>query len=169
MNLQTKFTIASEEGLKMLFLLKKEHIQQMYGNQVDAEDLRNYLDEQLSNQNAADQLNNLSTQLITVFADAEPAGYALIKQALAPEALKGIKAINYASFYILEKYDSQAIRECLWKKCLSVTNFYNAFWIELLQNDPLIPFFEDCGFKINQLSQLEPFGKKSVVMIWRRN
>ncbi|MCS4224093.1 GNAT family N-acetyltransferase [Sphingobacterium sp. BIGb0165] len=169
MNLQTKFTIASEEGLKLLFLLKKEQIHRMYDNQVDSKDLKNYLDIQLSNQRAADELNNLSTQLISIFVDAEPVGYAMMKQSPVPELLKGVKVIHYADFYIRDQYDNQAIRECLWKKCQSVTNFYNACWIELLQTDPLVPFFEDCGFRIEQQSLMEPFGKKSYIMIWKRN
>jgi len=168
MNLQTKFTIASEEGLKILFLLRQEHIQRMYSNQVDSKELRNYVDTQLNNQRAADELNNLSTQLITVFADAEPVGYAMIKQSPSPQVLKGMKAINYANFYIRDQYDNQVIRECLWKKCLSVTTFYNACWIELLQSDPLVTFFENCGFRIDKQSYLEPFGKRSYMMIWKR-
>jgi len=61
MNLQTKFTIASEEGLKILFLLRQEHIQHMYNNQVGSKELINYVDTQSNNQPAADELNNLST------------------------------------------------------------------------------------------------------------
>ena len=169
MNLQTKFAVASEEGLKTLFLLKEAHIQRMYGNQIDSKELKNYLDTQLNIQRASDELNNLSTQLITVFADAEPVGYAMIKQSVSPEVLKGIKAISYAGFYIRDQYDNQTIRECLWKKCLSVTTFYNAYWIELLQSDPLVSFFVNCVLRIVQQSHLEPFAMKSYIMIWERD
>jgi hypothetical protein len=52
----------------------------------------------------------------------------------------------------------------LWKKCLSIARtFDEACWIETLENDPLISFFEESGFVIHEKSVMEPFEQASVI------
>ncbi|MDR0195718.1 MAG: GNAT family N-acetyltransferase [Myroides sp.] len=168
MDIISKFTIATEEGLGILFQLKEAQLRDMYTNQVDVEQLNQYVVEQLDHKEAVLELNNLSTQMLTVFDKEVPAGFVIIKQTVQPEVLKDKRVINLAPFYVKPEYSSKQIKESLWKKTLSLTNNYDAIWLEVSQQDPLIPYLKECGFVIQGESKLEPFGKASYIMIrWK--
>jgi len=169
MDIVSKFTIASEEGLHNLAMLKEAQIRGMYSGSVEADDLEKYINQQLDEKNAVNDLNNLSTQMVTVFAENKPVGYAIMKHSVnRPDALVDQKAINYNAFYVMPEYDHTEIKQSLWNKCLSVTNKYDAIWIEVYQNDPIIPFLESCGFQMHAQSKIEPFGKDSHILIRTR-
>ncbi|MFC7523092.1 hypothetical protein ACFQRK_04015 [Parapedobacter sp. GCM10030251] len=170
MDIVSKFTIASDEGLHNLFVLKEAQIRGMYKDSVKKEQLDKYMKQQLDEKEAINDLNNLSTQMATVYINNTPAGYAIMRQSVSrPEVLTNQKVINYSVFYIMPEHDHDETRNSLWNKCLSVTQRYDAIWIELLQTDPLIPFLESCGFKIQEQSQMKPFDKDSYILIRRRN
>lgn len=166
MDIVSKFTIASDEGLYNLFLLKETQIREMYNSSVPEEQLEEYIEQQLSEKDAVNDLNNLSTQMVTVFIEGVPVGYAIMRQSLSEiEILASQKAIHYGSFYIIAEYNNAETRASLWNKCLSVTRSYDIIWIELLQSDPLISFLADCGFKIQEESEMKPFNKPSYILI----
>jgi len=166
MDIVSKFTLASEEGLHNLFLLKKDQLLNMYRGSVQQDVLNEYIEVQLNKKDALRDLNNMSSQMITVFAEDVPVGYVIMKQSLSrPKVLTEQKAINYASFYIMHEHDNAETRASLWNKCLSVTHNYDAMWIEVLQTAPLIPFLESCGFQRHEQSEMKPFDKASYILI----
>ncbi|CDN72925.1 hypothetical protein [Elizabethkingia anophelis] len=167
MDIAVRFTIGSEEGVNQLLMLQKAQIKGRYENVTSAEQLNNYISEHLNHRNTINELNDLSTQLLILFVEDKPAGYTIIRNSFQrPAVLEGKRVINYASFYILPEYDSPETRQALWKKCLSIVRtFDEALWIETLENDPLIPFFEESGFAIHEKSVMEPFGQASVTLI----
>lgn len=167
MDITSKFIIGSEEGIRQLFFLKNAQIRGMYENVASADELDHYLSEQLNHREAINDLNDLSTQLIVLFVGDEPAGYTILKNSFQrPEVLEGKKALHYSTFYILPEHDHPETRQSLWKKCLSAARTYEeAYWTETLQSDPLIPFFEECGFVIHEKSVMPPFQQPSVTLI----
>lgn len=169
MDIISKFTIGSEEGLRHLFSLRKTQYTELYQNKVEQDKLNAYITLQLDAKEAILELNNLSTQMLSVFVKEEPVGYVLIKQAPSPEVLKDLKVINYAPFYINKNYNNAEVRESLWNKSMSLVRSYDAIWIEVLQDDPLIPSLEEWGFKIEEESVMEPFNKPSYIMIRRKS
>jgi hypothetical protein len=103
--------------------------------------------------------------MITVFDDDKPVGYVIIKSSFNQPAILGDKkAVQISAFFILAEYNNLDTRHSLWQKCLSVTRSYN-HWIEVLQNDPLIPFLESCDFKIYEQLKMSPFELPSYIMI----
>ena len=167
MDIAVRFTIGSEEGVNQLFMLQNAQIKGQYKNMVDTEQLNDYIKEHLNHRNTINELNDLSTQLLILFVEDKPAGYTIIRNSFQrPAVLEGKRVINYTSFYILPEYDNMETRQALWKKCLSIARtFDEACWIETLENDPLIPFFEESGFAIHEKSVMEPFGQASVTLI----
>ncbi|MDR0228568.1 MAG: hypothetical protein LBI72_05835 [Flavobacteriaceae bacterium] len=169
MNIISKFTIASEEGLQILFALRKAYIKEMYQNIIAENLLQQYITEQTNHKNAILELNDLSTQMLTVFVDDIPVGYAITKQVPPPEILKEYKVINYSSFYFLPNYNTEDVKASLWNKCLSLTRSYQALWIEVLQQDPIIPYLQECGFTIEESSSMQPFDQPSYIMVrWKK-
>jgi len=168
MEITTRFTIASEEGLKNFFFLRNNRLSGMYGGDIEEEQLKQYKEKLADHKETVSELNNLTTQMITVFVNDAPAGYALLKQSAAPEELKGQKTLRLDSFYILPQYDGEDVRDALWKKCMNITRTYEAIWMEMLQKDSFLPYMQSCGFTIYKSSQMEPFAKASYILI-RRN
>jgi len=165
MDIVSKFTIASEDGIRNLFMLKETQIREMYKGSVEEAALNAYIKQQLDERATINDLNNLSTQMMTVFLKDVPVGYVIIRQSVNPKILAEQKVIHYSSFYIMSEYNNTETRTSLWNKCLSVTRKYDAMWIEVLQTDPLIPFLESCGFMVHEQSEMKPFGKASHIMI----
>jgi len=169
MDIVSKFTVASEEGLHNLFLLKEKQIRTLYRETIEEDALNAYIKQALDQKVIIDDLNNLSTQMITVFLQNAPVGYAIIRQSKnKPKELQDLKAIQLDCFYSLPE-NGTAITDALWHKCLSGSQFYDAIWIEMLQNDPLIPYMQSCGFKRHSSSVMEPFGQASYVFIRYKN
>ena len=167
MDIEVKFTIGSEEGIGQLFFLQNAQIRGQYEDVTDSGQLDLYIKEKLNHRNVINDLNDLSTQLLVLFVESKPAGYTIIRNSFErPEVLEGKRVINYSSFYILPEYNNPETRQALWKKCVSITRtFDEAYWIETLQSDPLVPFFEECGFAIHEQSVMKPFDQPSVVLI----
>lgn len=88
MDIISKFTIATEEGLRQLFSLRKAQFNQWYSNTVDADALNLYISTQLDLKEATLELNNLSTQMLSVFVKEEAVGYVIIHKCLVRIVLK---------------------------------------------------------------------------------
>ena len=167
MDIAVRFTIGSEEGVSQLLMLQNAQIKERYENVVDTKQLKNYINEHLNHRNTINELNDLSIQLLILFVEDKPAGYTIIRNSFQrPAVLEGKRVINYAFFYILPEYNSPETRQALWKKCLSIARtFDEACWIETLEKDPLISFFEESGFVIHEKSVMDPFEQASVILI----
>ncbi|HEX2846942.1 MAG TPA: hypothetical protein VHN59_10370 [Chitinophagaceae bacterium] len=166
MDIVSKFTVASEQGINDLFFLKEAKYKEMYKEVIDADILDHYINEQLDHVNAVNELNSLGNQMIILYVKNEPAGFAIVKKTSTyPEVLRGKRILNYSFFYIHPRYDNSETRASLWQKCLSVSKMQDAVWIELLQNDPLVPFFERCGFIIQEKAVMVPFNQASYFLI----
>ncbi|GAA4438620.1 hypothetical protein GCM10023091_19430 [Ravibacter arvi] len=95
----------------------------------------------------------------------KPVGVALIKQSnVFPEVLEGRRIRTFALFYILPEHDTEESRRSLWEKCLSISTNLDAIWLEVHQDDPLVPFFKSNGFVIHRES-LMPFAQPSYILI----
>lgn len=166
MEIIAKFTVASEQGIETLFHFKVAKFDEMYKSLVDAGQLEAFIKEQLNYRAAIDELNAFANQLIILYVDNEPAGFAIVNQtAFYPEALKGKRSLQYSYFYLLPQFDLPEAKAALWQKCLSVSKMQDAVWIELLRDDRLVPFFQDCGFVIHAESVMAPFDQPSYVLI----
>ncbi|KQT31537.1 hypothetical protein ASG22_18620 [Chryseobacterium sp. Leaf405] len=165
MDIISKFTVGSEKSIDQLFDLKKIQLKEMYQDILDHHQLDIYIKTQLNRRDAINELNDLSTQMITVFVDDEPVGYAIIKSSFnQPKILDGKKAVELSSFFILSEHNNYEIRLSLWQKCFSVTRSY-CHWIEILQNNPLISFLEGLNFRIHEKLKMKPFEVPSYLMI----
>lgn len=164
MSIISKFTVGSEEGIDLLFDLKRLQFKQICDGVIEPEEIDQLIDKKLDRRDAINELNDLSSQMVIVFENDKPLGYAIVKSSYEqPEILEDKKAV-YLTFYIAAEYISQEVYDSLWQKCLSITRSY-AHWIELSQNDPLIPFFERSQFKICGQSHLKQFDIPSHIMV----
>ncbi|MCJ8154696.1 hypothetical protein MKJ01_13070 [Chryseobacterium sp. SSA4.19] len=168
MNIISKFTVGSEEGIDRFLVLKQAHLNEIYDNLIDPLTLNTYIENELDRRTAINDLNDLRTQLIIVFDDEEALGYAMIRNTFnQPTVLEDKRAVCL-SFFILSGYNTQEICLSLWHKCLSVTKNYS-HWVELPANSALIPFFENVGFTLAGQSKLKPFNLSSQIMIRQNN
>lgn len=168
MSIITKFTIATEEGRAVLFQLKEAQIKAQYASKVEPTALQHYLSQQLDHKETILELNDLSTQLLTVYHDEVPAGYTMVKQVDQPAILADKKVIHLASFYLVPHHNREDVRLSLWNKVLSLTRQYDAIWLEVLQDDPLLPYFQAWGFEISEERTMQPFEQASYLLIrWK--
>lgn len=170
MDIVSKFAVASEHEIKDRFFLEKAKYKGMYENSVPADELDLYIDGQLNYRSAVSELNALNNQMIILYVDGKPAGFAILRQnAVCPGALQGKNILNCSFFYILPEYDNTETRASLWQKCLSVSKTVEAVWIEVLQNDPFVAFLESLGFIIGGTSVMAPFDRPSFILIRYKN
>lgn len=168
MSIISKFTIATEEGLAVLFQLREAQIRNLYTSSTDTASLNQYITQQLDHKETILELNDLSTQMLTVYNKEIPAGYVMIKQVDQPAVLADKKVINLASFYIEPNQNQEEVRASLWNKTLSLTRQYDAIWLEVLQHDPLLPYFKAWGFEISEEKVMQPFEQPSYLLIrWK--
>ena len=168
MSIISKFTIATEEGLAILFRLREAQIKEMYAAVTDDSSLNQYIAQQLDHKETVLELNDLSTQMLTVYHNEIPAGYTMIKQVDQPALLADKKVIHLASFYLLPNHNEEEVRASLWNKTLSLTKQYEAIWLEVVQNDPLLPYFKEWGFEIREERVMHPFKQASYLLIrWK--
>ena len=168
MSIISKFTIATEEGLAILFRLREAKIRSMYTSILDATNLSQYLTQQLDHKETILELNDLSTQMLTVYQNDIPAGYVMIKQVDQPALLADKKVINLAELFILPEYNQQEVVASLWAKIVSLTRQYDAIWLEVLQGDPIIPQLKAWGFEKKEERTLAPFNQASSLYIrWK--
>ncbi|EHQ41292.1 hypothetical protein [Myroides odoratus] len=168
MSIISKFTIATEEGLAVLFQLREAQIRNLYTSSTDTASLNQYIAQQLDHKETILELNDLSTQMLTVYNKEIPAGYVMIKQVDQPAILADKKVINLASFYIEPNQNQEEVRASLWNKTLSLTRQYDAIWLEVLQHDPLLPYFKAWGFEISEEKVMQPFEQPSYLLIrWK--
>ncbi|WP_133121640.1 hypothetical protein [Chryseobacterium sp. PMSZPI] len=156
MNIISKFTVGSEEGISDLIAIIDSSVNALHKDFIAEEDIKKYQNE-IDPRKMINDLNDLSNQLIMTYADQQPVGYSIIKSGSGyPGIPDGIRATEI-SFVILPKFDSPETRQSLWKKCRSAVSFTDVIWINMLVHDPLIEFLKESGFTPISDSQAEPF------------
>lgn len=163
MEVISKFTIGSDEGVDQLFTVIKSSVSHTYKQVIPEENIRKYIDT-LDPRKMINELNDLSNQLIITYADHQPIGYGILKSGSAYPGFSGEKRITELKLAILEEYDSPETKESLWKKCKAAATFTDVVWINILTADPLLKFLEEAGFTIIGDSHLDPFQCPSYIM-----
>ncbi|PWN67446.1 hypothetical protein [Chryseobacterium oncorhynchi] len=163
MEIISKFTIGSDEGVNDLFTVIKSSVSNTYKNLISEESIRKYIAD-WDPRKMINELNNLSNQLIITYADQKPVGYCILKSGSIYPGFSEDKRMTEVNFVVLQEYNSVEIRESLWKKCRSATSFTDILWTNILTEDPLLEFFKDTGFVIKENSQTDPFLLPSYIM-----
>ncbi|MGU3377035.1 hypothetical protein [Chryseobacterium sp. M5A1_1a] len=156
MEVISKFTIGSDKGVDDLFTVIKSSVSNTYQNHISEEEIKKYI-KNWDPRKMINELNNLSNQLIIIYADQQPAGYGILKSGSAYPGFSEEKRITELNFVILQEYNSSEIRESLWKKCRSASSFTDIIWSNIFTEDPLAEFFKESGFTIKENSQTDPF------------
>lgn len=144
--IKTKFTVASEEGIDVYHHLVGQVILQKYGGVADG-DNDSYVTS-LNREHTVIELNTFSNQLIVVYVDEIPAGYAFLKgSGLVPEVLENKRNICIAAFEILEEYLAGKAKIVLIEKCLNICKSYEGIWLIKQEHEPgMRELFEAYGF-----------------------
>jgi len=159
MNITTKFTVATEQGIETLLILTRALANEKFSSLLELPVLDHYIHTNFNSRALTGELNSLSNQWIIVYADDQPAGYArLTSKGKRPQVLDGKRAVRIADFGVLGKYAAPEIREALLEQCIHTGKGYAGIWINEYTASPLIGFFECKGFSrqpdINQLEEL---------------
>lgn len=163
MEVISKFTIGSDEGVDDLFTVVKSSVSNTYKNHISEEDINKYI-EDWDPRKMINELNNLSNQLIITYADQKPIGYGILKSGSGYPGFPEGKRFTELNFIILQDYNSSEVRESLWKKCKAAASFTDIIWTNILIEDPLLEFFKESGFVIKENSHTEPFQLPSYIM-----
>lgn len=163
MEVISKFTIGSDEGVNDLFAIIKSSVNNIYKERVPQEDIQKYI-ENWDPRKMINELNNLSNQLIITYADDQPVGYGIIKSGSAYPGFSEEKRITELEFVLLQEYDTPEIRQSLWKKCRSAVSFTDIIWTNVFTEDPLLEFLKETGFTIKENAQTNPFQLPSYIV-----
>lgn len=164
MNIISKFTVGSEEGISDLITIIDSSVYTLHRKLVPEEDIKKYIANNIDPRKMINDLNDLSNQLIITYADDKPVGYSILKSGTSHPSLPEGKRATEISFVILPEFDSPEIRESLWKKCRSAASFTDIIWINMMAHDPLLEFLKDSGFTIVTDSTAGPFHLPSHVL-----
>jgi hypothetical protein len=146
MDIISKFTVGSEEGISDLIAIIDSSIYTLHKEFISEEDIKRYIQKEIDPRKMINDLNDLSNQLIMTYVDQKPVGYSIIKSGSLPPGISAGKRATEISFVILSEFDSPETRQSLWKKCRSAVSFTDIIWINMLDHDPLSQFLKEVGF-----------------------
>ncbi|MDP9960018.1 hypothetical protein [Chryseobacterium lathyri] len=164
MNIISKFTVGSEEGISDLITIIDSSVYAMHKGLVPEEDIKKYIENDIDPRKMINDLNDLSNQLIITYADGKPAGYSIVRSGLSHPTLPEDKKATKISFVILPDLDSPEIRESLWKKSRSAASFTDIIWLNMMVHDPLLEFLKESGFTIFADTTAGPFQLPSHIL-----
>ena len=164
MDIISKFTIGSEEGISDLIAIMDSSVYNLHKDFVAEDDIQKYIHTEIDPRKMINELNDLSNQLIMTYADQKPVGYSIVKSGSVYPGLPEGKRATEISFVILPEFDSPETRQSLWKKCRSAVSFTDRIWINMLAHDPLLVFLEETGFKAIAEGKSGPFQLPSHLM-----
>lgn len=147
MEIITKFTVATEEGVKLLLTLTEALALEKFASLVAPATLKNYIAQNFNKEALVAELNSMSNQWLMVYVDGIPAGYARItSKGTKPKVVEGHTAMRIADFAVLKAYAQKGVEQALLTKCLTVCRSYQRIWIHEQQDSALVALFEENGF-----------------------
>ncbi|MDR0261737.1 MAG: N-acetyltransferase [Sphingobacterium sp.] len=147
MNIITKFTVATEQGIEALLMLTKTLAVQKFAQLLNPVELEHYIIENFNVQTLVSEINSMSNQWLVVYVDDQPMGYARItSKGQKPIAVGGKRAIRIADFGVCEHQAQPQIMTSLIDKCLAVCSTYEVIWINEPAGSSSIGLFEQKGF-----------------------
>lgn len=164
MDIISKFTVGSEEGISDLITIIDSSVYTLHKDFVSEEDIKKYIHNEIDPRKMINELNDLSNQLIMTYADQKPIGYSIIKSGSLHPGISEGKRATEISFVILSAFDSPETRQSLWKKCRSAVSFTDIVWINMLDHDPLLEFLKESGFISVSDSKAGPFQLPSHIL-----
>lgn len=164
MNIISKFTVGSEEGISDLISIIDSSVYTIHKGLVPDEDIKKYIANDIDPRKMINDLNDLSNQLIITYADDKPVGYSILKSGSSHPALPEGKRATEISLVILPEFDSEEIRQSLWKKSRSAASFTDIIWINMMAHDSLLEFLKESGFVIAADATAGPFQLPSHIL-----
>lgn len=169
MNITTKFTIATDQGVETLLALTRGLAIEKYASLVEDPVLDRYILDNFNKEALVSEMNSMSNQWLVVYADGAAAGYAQITtRGAKPLALEGKRSVRIADFGILQKFAAPAITDSLLERCLAVCRSHDGvhIWVNEHPESPLIKLLENKGFnRQREASQLDGLPLPSVILI----
>lgn len=164
MDIISKFTVGSEEGISDLIAIIDSSVYVLHKEFVTEEEIKRYIHNEIDPRKMINDLNDLSNQLIMMYADQKPIGFSMIKSGSVHPGIPDGKRATEISFVILSESDLPVTRQSLWKKCRSAVSFTDIIWINILDHDPLADFLKECGFIAVSSSKAGPFQLPSHIL-----
>ncbi|HBV17402.1 hypothetical protein [Chryseobacterium carnipullorum] len=164
MNIISKFTVGSEEGISDLITIIDASVYALHQDLVPEKDIKKHIEEDIDPRKMINDLNDLSNQLIITYADDQPVGYSVLKSGVSHPSLSEEKRATEMSFVILPEFNSPEIKESLWKKSRSAASFTDIIWINIMTNDPLLEFLKESGFSVAADTTAGPFHLPSHIL-----
>lgn len=169
MNIISKFTVGSEEGISDLITIIDSSVYAMYKVLVPEEDIKGYISNDIDPRKMINDLNDLSTQLIITYLDGKPVGYSILKSGTAHSSVPEGKRATEMNFVILPEFDSSEIRDSLWKKSKAATSFTDIIWINMMSHDPLTDYLKESGFTVGTDAVAGPFKLPSQILQFNKS
>ncbi len=157
MNIITKFTVATEQGIEVLSMLTKALAVEKFAQLLKPAELDRYIVENFNINTLVNEINSMSNQWLVTYVDDQPMGYARItSKGQKPANLGGKRAIRIADFGVCPHEVQPQIEASLMDKCLAVCSSYEIIWINEPIGSSFIEIFEQKGFiKQQEISQFE--------------
>ncbi|WP_316821557.1 GNAT family N-acetyltransferase [Pedobacter gandavensis] len=160
--IKTKFTVASEEGIAVLQMLGEKRGQEKYGRILSVAQLEDYLFDKFNTATIVNHLNTFSNQLIVVYVEDQPAGYAYLSgNGRVPQEFQDKRVIHLQDFEVLNAYQGTSAKEILLEKCLNVCKSYEVLRLTVnTEAKEMISFYERYGFQQKASEEISMAGIK---------
>ena len=147
--IKVKFVVASPEGVNILQNLATACLQEKYANTLSKKTLLNYIDSRYDTQAIVIEFNDFTNQLLVVYINEEPVGYAIVKQkGTHPKQLDGLRIGYIEEFALLDKHLTGGAGQLLLEKCLAIFKSFDAV-VSLQTQNSIIEVFKKSGFELS--------------------
>lgn len=122
-----------------------------YSDQVPMEEMQPYLKQALSTKAVAEELADPEVHYYFVHADADLAGFIMLRPRYSSDLLDGAPAAYINRFYLRARYWGSGLALQMMEFCETFAQAAGAQWLWLQvweQNDRAIAFYQKCGFEI---------------------
>lgn len=146
--IKTKFTVASEEGIAVLQYLGETRGYEKYKTLLNKEQLADYLFDQYNRNTIISNLNTFSNQLIVVYKEEKPVGFAyLTGKGAVSEPFSARRVFHLGAFEVLNAFKESEVMDALMEKCMLICKSYDAIQLmEKADETEMIAFYEQHGF-----------------------
>jgi GNAT superfamily N-acetyltransferase len=145
-----RIRIASAEDAELVAGLSRRTFYESFARDNTEENMRIFLEEQWPAERQMAEVGAPGRVFLLAYIDDEPAGYASMREAQAPQGLDDQKAIEIVQLYSEQKMIGKGVGASLMQACLDQARMRNKDWVWLgvwEHNRRAIAFYQKWGFE----------------------
>ncbi len=137
------------QSVEVLQRLVRQTFLETFAEVNSPENMRNYLDENLSIEMLSKELNNKASQFYIAFGEEKPVGYLKFNSGEAQTELKDERGLELERIYVLNEFQGQSIGFLLFEKVKEIflNGQFDYLWLGVWEhNTKALNFYRKLGF-----------------------